>query len=404
MKRTKHIVLAGFNYQIKRSTGDKNFWVELIPCIAKKLDRISILSVRKEEKKYEEYKEGNCLIRIEYLTPRFLETPDAHYERTKIFWREGAFPSWLGVIEKTLNGKRICNELKKLYIEHSYDHIHLMDNFGFINRIIAKNAPTAVSVSAMTYQGKKKLLYENYLRLSYNHPNLKVVPYSSAFARRLTQIGVSESRIVHIPWGVRLPSQVSTVENRKKTKALLSLPVNKPLFLWSGYIQQIQKKDFLFAIDVAKQALEKDLNGTFYFAFKPGSMEKDFISFNDPGKGIFVTTTQAKEFDLLRSAADIFYSPVVNKNCILAPPLTWIEFLSLGVPILTTNARGADEIIIDGKTGYIASSNDELIEKIFIIADTYKEISPYCYEKAFTSYNIKNTANEYLSLWYPRGY
>jgi glycosyltransferase involved in cell wall biosynthesis len=30
----------------------------------------------------------------------------------------------------------------------------------------------------------------------------------------------------------------------------------------------------------------------------------------------------------------------------VAPPLTWIESMGFGVPIITTNVRGADELVI----------------------------------------------------------
>ncbi len=156
----------------------------------------------------------------------------------------------------------------------------------------------------------------------------------------------------------------------------------------------------MYALKVAKEALYKDINCTFFFALKPG-VEKELITFDNPEKGIFVRKTSVEEFDLLKQAADVFYSPLVNRNCIVAPPLTWIEFLSLGVPILTTNVGGVNEIVVDGKTGYAATSNNELLDKMFVIAEKYSKMSSYCYDRAFTSYNIKDTAKEYLNLWYP---
>ena len=67
---------------------------------------------------------------------------------------------------------------------------------------------------------------------------------------------------------------------------------------------------------------------------------------------------------------------------------------------MTTKVKGVDEVVIDGKTGYIAMTDDTLIEKIFTIGKKYKEMVPYCYYKSFDSYNVQNTANNYLDLWY----
>lgn len=395
----QHIVLIGFNFQPKRSTGDKNFWVDIISLLAKSLQRITVISIRHNPEEYEEYNENGCHISILYCSPRFLETPNVKYKRPKIFWRKGAFPGWLGVIEKILDGRRICDKLKEIYEKNPYDHVHLMDNFGFVNRLIAGNTPTRVSVSAMAYQGKNKLIYDKYISFSYKHPNIKVVPYSLAYAKKLRQLGINNP-IMCIKWGVKLSRSAPELGKRNKSKKLLPFSVNKPLFLWAGYIQQIQRKDFLLAIKIAKQALTKGINGIFYFAFKPESLEKNFISFNNPEKGIYVSATSVKEFSLLKASADIFFSPVANKNCILAPPLTWIEVLSYGVPILTTNVKGVEEIVIDGETGYKAINDDVLMEKIFTVADRYKNMISYCYNKAFNSYNIENTLNDYLNLWY----
>lgn len=398
-KCTGHIVLIGLNYLPKRATGDKNFFYELIPFLAKELERITIISIKNIDKKLEEYIDGKCHIIILYYPPKLLSSPDI--EVRKIFWRKGAFPSSLGIVEKTLNAIRICKTLKKIYAENPYDHIHLMDNFGFINRLIAKYAPTDVSVSAMAYQGKNKFIYDKYLYLSYRHSNITVIPYSLKYEEKLRHIGIKQ--VKHIRWGVKLPPQIPTLENRKSAKKLLSLPDDNPLFLWAGYIQQIQKKDFLLAIKIAKQALEKGLNGIFYFAFKPEINEKKLCLFHSPEEGIYVGPTSIQEFELLKKAADIFYSPVINKNCILAPPLTWIEVMSVGMPILTTETDGVNEIVVEGKTGYIAKTEEELLEKIFAIQQNYKEMIPYCYNKASTSYNIQESAKNYINLWYPDG-
>ena len=363
--------------------------------LAAKLDRITIFSIRESAVPSEEYRINNCHILIKFLSPKFLEIGDSKKQRYYVK-QKGAFPVIPGIIEKLLNGKEIYNELKKLYREVPYDYVHLLDNFGFGNRLIVK-VPSPVSVSAMSYQGKG-IIYNNYLRLSYKVPNLKIIPYSYTYAKKMEQLGIHKDSLRCIKWGVNLHNQKQQLENRKKIAVSLSLPSEKPLFVWAGYIQQIQKKDFLYAIKVAKKALSNGINCAFFFAFK--HEDKKCFSLNDPEKGIFIKKTSVDEFDLLKQIADVFYSPIVNRKCIVAPPLTWIEFLSLGVPILSTNAGGVDEIVIDGKTGYIATSDDELLEKMFTITEKYSVMSSYCYDKVFTSYNIATAAKEYLDLWY----
>ena len=67
-----HIVLAGFNYRPQRSTGDKNFWADLMPFFAKKIKKITILSIRQDAKERENYEIGDCRITVHYYSPKFL--------------------------------------------------------------------------------------------------------------------------------------------------------------------------------------------------------------------------------------------------------------------------------------------------------------------------------------------
>ncbi|MHA2283472.1 MAG: glycosyltransferase [Promethearchaeota archaeon] len=398
----KHVVLIGLNYQPSRSTGDKNFWVTLVPLLAKGLDRLSILSIREHPQKQEELEVENCSVVIKYFSPRFLDTPDTHFPRPRIFWVKGAFPSWLGVIEKQANIRRVVIELQSIYRECPFSHIHLMDNLGPGNRIISKvgsrlNATT--SVSAMAYQGKSPFLYHPYLRLSYCAPNLYIIPFSSTFKKKLLEIGVSQDRIKHILWGVASNEDSLSKNRAKKT---LGLSIRRPLFLWAGYIQQIQKQDFYFALEQARNALEKGLIATFYFAFKPEAMENGFERFHKPEQGIYVTATEVELFDHLKVATDVFYSPVTNKRCILAPPLTWIEMMSLGVPILTTNVPGAFEIVEEGKTGCMAHNEDDLIRKMLLLKERAATMEIACRKKVEKDYNIRNIARRYLDFFLSR--
>lgn len=389
MKECNHIVLIGLNFFPKAHPGDKVFWIDMLPFLAPHLRRITILSIRENPTSSEEYNLNNCHIAIHYISPQFLKIGNIH----------GVFPFKLGVIEKLLNARIICATLSQLYKEAPYDHIHLMDNFGFTNRLIVKNSSVPVSVSAMSYQGKRKLIYDNYLRVSYLVPNLKVIPYSYAYAKKLEQLGINKKLIKCIKWGVNPNTLNPNIKNKDNALHELSLPAEKPLVVWAGYIQQIQKKDFLYALKVAKNALSNGIKCTFFFAFKH-DVEKELFSLNNHEQGVFIKKTSVEEFLLLKQAASVFFSPVVNKKSIVAPPLTWIEFLSAGVPLLTTDAGGVDEIVINGKTGYSTTSDDELLDKMQLIIKNYHALTDHCYTMALNSYNVQNAANEYLNLWY----
>ena len=262
-------------------------------------------------------------------------------------------------------------------------------------------SPAVTSVSAMAYQGWATSFYDRYLRLSYNQSGLEVIAYSLALADKLRSIGITRAPILHIHWGVSLPPRPIDKAKKAQAKKELSLPADRAIFLWAGYIQQIKREDFFLALRSAREALSNGLNAIFYFAFKPETMENDIIKNHDPTAGIFISATSARKFKLLKLAADVFYSPLANKSCVVTPPLTWIELLSLGVPILTTNAGGVDEAVLEGRTGYIARSSDELARKIFIISERSRDLTSNCRLQALNSYNIIDSAKRYLEVWKP---
>lgn len=398
LTKTRHLVLIGLNFQNKKSSGDKNFWVDLIPLLARRLQRITIYSIREHIVKTEEDSINGCKIVINYLSPTFLETPDSLKKR-KIFWKQGYFPSWLGVLEKMLSLKGVMRELLSLMKKTPYQHIHLMDNLGIANRLVVKFTKVPVTVSAMAYQGKTPIfIYNLYLKLSYCISGIKVVPYNEVFQKKLLEIGMNQQNLCTIPWGVYKNESLVSDGEKIAIKRNLGIVANVPLILWAGYIQQIGREDFLYAYKIAKKALDGGLKATFFFAFKPETFEKKFLEFAHTD-GIIIKPTNKNEFQDLKSSCNVFFSPSVNRQCILAPPLTWIEMLNSGVPIVTTPVPGTEDIVIPGKTGFLSWRPEKLIECLCLATTEYSIMRRDCIEMVNNNFNIENSADSYLKLF-----
>lgn len=395
-----HLGLIGINYQRNKSSGDKNFWVDLVPLLARYLNRITIFSIRDHDTDEEQYAINGCNVVIKYLSPAFLETPGSNKGR-RIFWKQGVFPSWLGVIEKILSVRTIRKEMKSFFKIYPCQHIHFMDNMGVINRFIIRKLMTSVTVSAMSYQGKSpESLYNFYLRASYRASGLTVVPYNENFRNKLMSIGINPKNICVIPWGVYKNNELKTAHTDKgEIKDRLGIPADKPLILWSGYIQQINRRDFLYAYQIAKQALNNGLRATFFFSFKPESFENEFSALSDPEKGIIVKPSRGDDFGNLRKSCQVFFSPVLNKRVILAPPLTWIELLHHGVPIVTTPVPGTENIVIPGKTGFLSWTTEGLIKGLNQAINDNATMKYDCIEMVNNSFNVESCAERYLRLF-----
>lgn len=387
MTMIEHLVLIGINYRPARSTGDKNFWFELIPRLCGSVKRITILSLRQHDADREEFEINGARVTVRYIQPRLLKNPDAPANKKA---RRGVFPRGLGVAEKVLSVRGILKELRRIRRDCPYQHVHLMDNFGIANRVIAARAGSSVSVSAIAYQPRgSRLFYDAFLRLSFGGANTTVVPYSRTYSKRLVQIGVSASKVVRIPWGLDCANSV-----KKRANAGV-----RPLILWAGYIQQIQRDDFFFAYRSALAALGRGLKADFFFAFKPESFENGFEEYDRPDQGVRVRPTTVEEFAGLREKCDIFFSPIVNAGVIVAPPLTWLEVMASGVPVVTTPVEGADETVMDGVTGFLAESEEGLADKLFQAVERYKGMRDDCIRVVRESYDMKGIADSYITLW-----
>ena len=399
--KSSHLLLVGSDFKNKKGSGDKNFWVDLIPLLAPAFLRITVLSLTKTSLTCEEFNVGNCKIIVKFISPVFLETPEV--DSRGIFWKEGVYPSYLGIIEKLLTFRKLKREIIDFKRHSPFTHIHLMDNFGFTNRLISKCADTPITVSAMAYQGNfPAFIYDNYLRISYNAPNLKVVAYSEILRKKLISIGVDPENIVTIPWGVSLDEQLNDeLIDKEPLKETFSIQIEQPLILWSGYIQQIKRKDFLFAYNLAKEVKKKGYKGTFFFAFKPESFENKFYKIADEAKQleVIIKATSKEEFDKLTDSADVFFSPILNNRCIVAPPLTWIEMLNKGIPIVTTAVPGTENIILNGETGFLFSNLEELINNLMDIAEKPDGYSTRCKDFVKRRFNVKKSAEAYIELF-----
>jgi glycosyltransferase involved in cell wall biosynthesis len=394
----KKIILIGYDFDLEKSTGDKSFWKENIKFLSNELKEILVLNIQSKKRSSSSFLLGNCHVKIFNVKPVIMDKFQSKHGVSTRFWQNSLIPTFARLIEKTVDGIKISQVLKKLGSSFQFNHIHLMDNFGPANRIIVNSLKTNFSVSAVTYKGLYELVYDNFLKLSYGMSKAKVICRSIDFANKLKIIGIPEYRILHIPWGIHV-NEKDLPKNKAWMKKRLGLPSDIPLYLWSGYIQPLGQKDFLFAFEAAKIAVEKGLKAVFYFAFKPESMDYKITKMADRINNIYISATTNDEFRKILRAADAFYCPIKNQNAILAPPLTWIEALGLGVPILTSLSGGVEEVIQPGKTGFIAKNKEELIKFLFIMPNHFADMRESCLKKVKEKYNIEEIAKKYLFLF-----
>ena len=108
---------------------------------------------------------------------------------------------------------------------------------------------------------------------------------------------------------------------------------------------------------------------------------------------------ERKTMVMLYSAADIYLFPTLADNC----PLTAIESLACGLPVVTFETGGVSEIVEKDKTGFVVEyKNGEMLtsalEKLLDDDDLREKMSKNAVE-ASKKFSSKRMALEYLKLY-----
>lgn len=386
---SKNVLLLGFGFYLQRKSGDKNFWLSLCRELSFMLDKIVIVSVNSSATKFEQ--EGN-VYQYNFL-PLFHSNNGGGKGARPRFLQNS--PTWR-VVQRSATLIRLIPFLKKLIKLHDIQAIHLMDNFGLLTGLIKLFFPKLkVYATGITYNthGFPPKLYSLYQRIVFGNLDRLAVS-SKAYQQKLVQHGFPDKKIQVIRWGVPLGNGEKVSPEKRKT------PHPNKVILWTGFTQQIKEKSFYHSLSVAQNIIRRNSGIDFVFAFKPECFQDRYGVYQE--KNLKVITTDHQEFLKLLDKIDLLLAPVENSNSTIAPPLSWIECMSKGIPVMSTPAAGADEVLKHNLTGFVAKSNQELeslIEKVVEDKNQFQEVSVNAKKWVKENYNLKDIACDYLKLW-----
>lgn len=314
-----------------KMAGDKNFYIDLFEKLSEKGLKIAVVSV---DDPIENRIKINTTVQP---YPIFEIRRPFHYTKPETYWL---------ITDKFTSYRHQHSSLLK---EHFERFITIFYWRRTINRIIKKGNPKIIHfldpfLFPMIKKSKKSVfftqpksekrwgsIYEWYMRFLMR-PVKKCIIFNPEQKQYFPPESQKKDPFIVQSWGCKANDD-KPVDHEIREKYMHN-PKNK-LFLWSGFLQQIVAKDFEFASALAKKAIEKFDNVEFVFAFKPEipidlPKSEAKIKYVKPGA----------DFRKLMASTDFFFSPVVNRETIIAPPLTWIEATSFKKPIMTTFSQG----------------------------------------------------------------
>jgi glycosyltransferase involved in cell wall biosynthesis len=386
---SKNVLLLGRGFYLHNKNGDKNFWLNLCRELSPMLDRLIIVSVNALPGKFEQ--EGNI---FQYNFPLSFH-PNNGREwglRLKFLMKS---PSCRAVL-RSITLIKLIPFLRKIIKQHRIETIHLMDNFGFLTGLLKLFFPELkVYATAITYNthGFPSSLYTFYQKIVFGKLD-RVAVSSKAYRDELIRHGFPDEKVEIIRWGVPLGNGNRGSSGKRKTS------LRKKVILWTGFTQQIKEKSFFQSLAVARSIVRKNPSVDFVFAFKQECFQDEYGLYRE--KNLKVIKTDRQEFLKLLGKTDLLLAPVETSGSTIAPPLSWIECMSRGIPVMSTQAPGAEEVLKNNLTGFVAKSNHELgdmIEKVVEDKKLLKEVSGNARGWVRENYNLKDIAEDYLKFW-----
>lgn len=190
------------------------------------------------------------------------------------------------------------------------------------------------------------------------------------------ELGLSPDRIVIIPNGVDTTSFRPNVAKRQATRARLGIPDDRPVLMAVGRVEQ--EKGFQVAIQALQILRKKFPTVQFIIAgdgHYRGTLERlaaranQDAGFRSSGASTYASreshddtvilagyVPHAQLPDLL-AAADIFLVPTL---CDEAFPLTVVEAMAMGLPVIASKVGGIPTAIEDGKSGILVPMGNAL--------------------------------------------
>jgi glycosyltransferase involved in cell wall biosynthesis len=380
------LLMAGNRYLPYRHEGEKNFWLELVELLGEN-NSVLVISVNRD---HSGVSTQNPRVHIRNVSPMLFPAMSSKFTDSRLRFSSS-------YVSRSASFLRIYCTMKRLLTDEGIQVSHFMDNYGpAMLRLRKMGIP--LSIFAPSYHSNHP--YYDFLLKSSLKAFDKIITTTHAFKRRLVAFDIPGERIEVIRWGVDTRKMRPDHAMRQEVRRRLGIESNQVL-LWSGFMQQLGSKEFEYSFGLAKEVIKYARDCTFLFAFKYVHFKPEHLRYQNERIRILSTRSNA-DFLRLVNASDALLSPVLARCSIVAPPLTWVEAMAHGVPIITTNAEGVGELVVDGETGCTFGSAKEGVQRIIELLEKdvlRQRLSLRSRELVSEEYDIRTIAERYGNVW-----
>lgn len=257
----------------------------------------------------------------------------------------------------SLNNIKAYRQLIKLMKLESFDVVHCHSPMG---GVLARLAVKAVGISSVMYTAHGFHFYKGAPLINWllYYP---VEKYLSKYTDVLITINKEDyqraqkfkaKKVVYVPGiGVDTNKFIRVSSNREKKREQLGIPKDTVVLLSIG--EMIKRKNH----ETALRALAKIESQNFLYLICGRGQLEDYLKNLSKNLGIEEKVRflgYRNDIPEICAASDVLLFPSYQEGL----PVSVMEAMSVGLPIICSDIRGNTDLIEDGKGGYLVNPND----------------------------------------------
>ncbi len=255
----------------------------------------------------------------------------------------------------------VCGHLGRLIRRFQPEILHFVDQPGMVLGMTRRLYPwlpvTVTKATVGMHEGLRRMAYRRWVVAGLRGAS-RIVTHTSAAARRLEAYGVEAERLVVIPWGTPRAAPLSG-DRRRRIRERYGCGEGEPLLVAGLRGDPACVKDdfrglwaaadrFDLRCVVAARPAQHVLLSRLMFDARPSSR-----------KGRLWLERGPDDFPDLLAAADAFIGGRDQGTNTSLIPLTWLEAIARGTPVIVPDRPGVRECVVDGVHGWVYRPDEQ---------------------------------------------
>lgn len=233
-----------------------------------------------------------------------------------------------------------------------------------------------------------------------------VLSDSRHYLDQLHELGFYPEKTDLIRYGVNAQNFKPTAKDKTILKKL-QLNEKDPIVVCVGRL--VEKKGFIYLVKAMPDVLKKIPSAKLVIVgdgYERARLEAEVSKLKLTDSVIFAGTISYDELSKYYNIADVFVMPSVKdeQGNLDASPVTMMEAMACGVPVVATKFAGSADLIINGETGFlVAEKQSKQIGQsiVSLLSKGKKSTTKKQVRKiAVDNFSIKSVAKRYTNLFY----